>query len=98
MRNKTELRFDRDLQPVTSDGGDWKSRIYAKAEARQRESKHEEGRQSLRDRIGVERPPQTLREKIMAKTRAPKPPTFDVRAELKKAREERERKARIHHP
>jgi hypothetical protein len=102
MTSEIVRRFDRDARPVSSSTTDadksWQARIYAKAEARQREADREAGRESLRKRIGVEQPPRTLRQRIMAKIRPPKPASFDVRAELQKAREERERKARIFHP
>jgi hypothetical protein len=99
---KTVYRHDRDLHPILSstDGDDnWQSRIYRRAEARQREADREAGRESLRNKIGLPRPPQSLREKIMAKVRAPeRKQGLDVVAELRKRREERERKARVRHP
>jgi hypothetical protein len=99
MNSKLVRRHDRDLRPILSstDGDDnWQSRIYAKAEARQRESKHEEGRARLRKLIGLEDPPRTLREKCLGvgepKTRQP---TFVER--LRQVRAERERRERIFH-
>lgn len=98
-KTQTERRHDRDMRPITSDSDDnWQARIYRRAEKRSREAQHEAGLQSLRDRIGLPTPPRTLRERIMAKIKAPKPPSFDVRAELKKAREERERREKVYHP
>jgi hypothetical protein len=96
-------RRDRDLHPIlssTSDSDDnWQARIYARAEKRRYQAEREAGRERLRDRIGSPRPPKTLREKIMAKVKAPKREQgFDVVAEIRKAREKRERKERIFHP
>ena len=96
-------RHDRDGRRVstsTSDSDDnWKSRIYAKAEARQAEADRESGRQNLRDRIGIERPPATLRERILSKLETPKQDQgFDVIAALRAYRKERERRERVVHP
>lgn len=99
---KTVHRLDRDLRPISTsaDGDDnWQARIYRRAERRQHEAQHEAGLQSLRDRIGVPKPPQTLRERIMSRVETSKePPRFDVVAELQKACEERERREKIRHP
>jgi hypothetical protein len=96
-------RHDRDLRPMsssTSDSDDnWQARIYRKAEARKREAEREAGREALRNKIGLPRPPKTLREKIMAKVVTPEEPSgVDVVAGIRRVRAERERKARVRHP
>ena len=101
MSGKTVIRHDRDLVPISSstDGDDnWKARIYRKAEARQREATQEERRHSLRDRIGVPRPPTTSRERILGVQPAePEPDGFDVVRALREAREKRERREKVRH-
>jgi len=91
MSSRTVTRHDRDLELVTA-------RVYQRSEKRNRETEREKNRQSLRDRIGVEPPPRTLREKIMAHTSPPERETgFDVVKELRKYREKRERRQRVRH-
>jgi hypothetical protein len=100
MSSGLRRRLDRDARSVSSIDGDdgWQARIYTKAEKRQREADRETGRESLRKKIGSPRPPRSLREKIMAKVKAPKREQgVDVVAGIRKAREERERRERVKH-
>ena len=101
MNSELVRRHDRDLRPITattSDSGNWQMRVYARAEARKREADRETGRETLRDRIGVPRPPKTLRAKILARVETSEQPArFDVIAELRKLRAERERRERVRH-
>lgn len=89
MSSETLYRHDRD--------GDLITRIYRKAEKRNREDQHEQGRQRLRDRIGVvERRPKNFRERCLG-VRAPEPPGFDFVTELRKRAAERERSRKVRH-
>lgn len=94
MSSKTVRRHDRDLRQVV-DG--LAERIYSRAEKRQRETKREQGRQTLRERIGVtERPARTFREKCLGIEKE-EPPSFDFARELRKRFEERERNRKVRH-
>jgi hypothetical protein len=74
------------------------NRVSIAAAKRYRESKHEEGRQSLREKIGVPTPPRTLRAKIMENVEPQEQPArFDVVKALREAREKRERRERVRH-
>jgi len=89
MSSETLYRHDRD--------GDLITRVYRKAERRQREDQHEQGRQRLRDRIGfTERPPKNFRERCRGvreeETRQP-----DFVDALRARRKEREAARRVRH-
>lgn len=82
-------RHDRD--------GDLVERVYKRAERRQYDANHEQGRQRLRDRIGaIERPPRTLRETCLG-VGEPEPEQPDFIDALRARRKERERRERLRH-
>ena len=87
--SKTVQRRDRDADLVT--------RVYKRAERRQREDEREQNRERLRNKIGfVGRPPKNFRERCLGIREAVErePDFIDA---LRARREERERSERVRH-
>jgi hypothetical protein len=96
MTSEIVYRHDRDGHRVADAGV--VNRVSLAAAKRNREAEREAARQNLRDKIGVERPPKTLRERILGVHPAEPPPSgFDVVKALRERRKERERQQRIRH-
>lgn len=89
MTSKLVHRRDRDADLV--------ARVYKRAEKRRRADQREQGRQRLRDRIGIiERPPQNFRERCrgVVEEEERQPDFIDA---LRERRKERERAERVRH-
>ena len=96
MTSEIVYRHDRDGHRVADAGA--VNRVSVVASKRNRESEREDGRARLRKLIGIEEPPTTLRERIMANVETPtQDQGFDVIAALRAYRKERERQQNVRH-